>query len=278
VRRQTGGSFASTTRNRALLLLALLDAAPDDPRVPALATRLARDATAERWNTQEASFALLALGQLERRAAGADYRGSVFVGGARQGDFDATTVVFEDLPVEGAVEIRLEAGGGDAPAYYALHERGTPTDAAFAPEAAGLEVERVGLTRDGQPLDALRVRQGDLVVARIRARSQAGRVENVVVQQLLPAGFEIENPRLESSESLPWVGDADLTADHFDVRDDRALIFTRLPSAKWRTAYLVLRAVTPGVYRLPPVQVEAMYAPELRATGERGEFTVEARR
>jgi uncharacterized protein YfaS (alpha-2-macroglobulin family) len=36
--------------------------------------------------------------------------------------------------------------------------------------------------------------------------------------------------------------------------------------------------VTPGVYRLPPVQVEAMYAPELRATGERGEFTVEARR
>jgi uncharacterized protein YfaS (alpha-2-macroglobulin family) len=277
VRRQTGGNFGSTTRNRALLLLGLLDADPDDPRIGALATRLARDALAERWSTQEAAYALLALGQLERGALAADYRGSVWVAGERVGDFDTETTVFEGLPIEGEVEIRLESAASDARAYYALHDRGTPTDAAFAPEASGLEVERTWLSRDGARLDAPRVRQGDLVVARVRVRSQAGRVENLVVQQLLPAGFEVENPRLESSESLPWARDADLTADYVDLRDDRALIFTRLPNKKWRTAYVLMRAVTPGTYRLPPVQVEAMYAPDLRAVGERGELVIEAR-
>ncbi len=44
IERQTGGNFNSTIRNRALLLLALLDAAPKSPRIPQLVDRLARDA------------------------------------------------------------------------------------------------------------------------------------------------------------------------------------------------------------------------------------------
>lgn len=277
VRRQTGGNFASTTRNRALFLLGLLDAAPDDPRVAELAARLVRDAQTDPWNTQETSFALLALGQLARAAAAADYRGSVWVAGEKVGDFDASTRVFDALPDDGDVEIRLEAGSGPARAYYALSQRGTPTDAAFAPTAEGLEIERTWLGRDGAPIEDGRVRQGDLVVVRLRVRSSAGRVENAVVSQLLPAGFEVENPRLESSETLPWVRDADLTAEYVDVRDDRVLIFTRLGDPKWQTAYVLLRAVTPGSYRAPPTQVEAMYEPALRATGERGQIAIEAR-
>jgi uncharacterized protein YfaS (alpha-2-macroglobulin family) len=68
VNRETGGNFNSTIRNRALFLLALMDAAPNDPRVPELVDRLARDATVDTWwTTQETSFALLAIGQFIKR-------------------------------------------------------------------------------------------------------------------------------------------------------------------------------------------------------------------
>ena len=40
VARQTGSNYNSTLRNRSLVVLALLDAAPTDPRLPRLADRL----------------------------------------------------------------------------------------------------------------------------------------------------------------------------------------------------------------------------------------------
>src|SRR6185295_9892538 len=43
IQRQTGGNFNSAIRNRALLLLALLDADPKSPQIPQLVDRLARD-------------------------------------------------------------------------------------------------------------------------------------------------------------------------------------------------------------------------------------------
>jgi len=62
------------------------------------------------------------------------------------------------------------------------------------------------------------------------------------------------------------------------LRDDRVLIFTDLPANDWRTAYALLRAVTPGTFRLPPVQAEAMYDPAIRMTGERGTIQVQVRK
>ena len=64
---------------------------------------------------------------------------------------------------------------------------------------------------------------------------------------------------------------------HFDLRDDRILIFTDLPADSWQEFYALARAVSPGKFRLPPVQAEAMYDPALRATGERGEMEVQVR-
>jgi uncharacterized protein YfaS (alpha-2-macroglobulin family) len=109
-----------------------------------------------------------------------------------------------------------------------------------------------------------------------RASSEAGRLDNLAIQQLLPAGLEIENPRLATSEALPWTRSS-LQIDHLDVRDDRLLVFASLDRPKQRTYYALLRAVAPGSFRLPPIQVEAMYDPAIRFTGERGELQVRAR-
>jgi uncharacterized protein YfaS (alpha-2-macroglobulin family) len=275
VERATGDNFRSTVRDRALLLLALQEATPDSAAIPALVERLGRDAQGA-WTTQESAFTLIALGQLVRRQAERPpFAGTVWVGDRQLGRFTSTAIaVFDDLGDAGAVRIVMDGDYEPGSAFYTLTTRGIPRDAAYRPLAEGLEVERVLLDRSGVEIDPGAVRQGDLIVMKTRIRSVAGIVDNVVIQQLLPSGLEVENTRLASTESLPWVVDDNLEPDSLDLRDDRVLIFTDLLPSQWRNLYSLTRAVSPGSFRLPPIHAEAMYNPALRASGERGGIEV----
>ena len=280
IERQTGRNLNSTIRNRALLLLAFLDASPNDPRIPRLVQSLSRDAlTGGWWSTQESGLALMALGQFFRRQEESPpYSGRVFAGDRQMGAFTKESKIFSGLPASAPIRIEMDAGYQPGSAFYFLSVRGTPADAAFRPHSQGLEIRRAFHARDGGPLDLNRVQQGDLIVARTEVRSIEGTLENVVVQSLLPSGLEVENPRLETTEKLPWMSGETLKLAHQDIRDDRILVFTDLPPNRWQTIYSLLRAVTPGRFRLPPVQAEAMYDPALRATGHRGTIGVEVPR
>ncbi len=146
--------------------------------------------------------------------------------------------------------------------------RGNPTKKGFKPVADGLQVERVFLTRDGAPINVDQIEQGDLIVLQTKIQSEAGRLDNVVIQNLLPSGFEVENPRLKTTETLTWATGDSIEPEYLDIRDDRILVFTDIPDAKWYNYYSLLRVVNPGVFVLPPVQAEAMYSPNIRFTGK----------
>jgi alpha-2-macroglobulin len=279
VERQTGGNWNSTIRNRAIVLLALLDAAPSSPMIPRLVDRLARDSReVTYWNTQESGFTLVALGQFyQRQAQAPPYSGTVYLGNRKVGTFTSEVVTFRDLRATEPLRIQMNAGYRANAAFYSVLTRGVPTDEAFAPSNAGLEVERQFLDRTGKEIDLGDVRQGDLVVIKTRVRSTAGPVLNVVVENLLPSGIEVENPRLSTTEALPWVTDANADVNYLDLRDDRILLFVDLPANTWINAYAVVRAVTPGSFRVPPLHAEAMYNPALAATGPRGRMEVKLR-
>ncbi|MBM4255464.1 MAG: alpha-2-macroglobulin family protein [Deltaproteobacteria bacterium] len=135
--RQTGENFNSTVRNRALLLLAFLDATPHDARVPKLVQRLARDAQAGgEWSTQESAVAFVALGQFfTQQAQKKPYAGTVFVDNAPIGTFTNKTVTFPNIQGNGVITIVMKEGYEPGAAFFALHSRGIPTDAKFAPES-----------------------------------------------------------------------------------------------------------------------------------------------
>ncbi len=279
IERQTGKNLDSTIRRRALTLLALLDAAPENPRVLELVDRLARDAgTAGIWTTQESSFTFLALGQFFRRQTDRPaFSGRVLQGKRELGTFDSSGPrVFSNLRGAQPLTLEMDSGYEAGSAFFSLTTRGVPTDEAFEPQQVGLEVERALLSRDDGRL-AGAVEQGDLVVLRTRVRSVVGPIHNVVVEALLPSGLEIENPRLATTETLSWVSDATRSTRYTDLRDDRALLFVDLPANSWQTFYILLRAVTPGKFRLPPVHAEAMYDPAIKATGERSVLEVKIR-
>jgi uncharacterized protein YfaS (alpha-2-macroglobulin family) len=277
VERTTGGTLESTLRNRALVLLSLLEAEPKSPRIPELADRLAREASSgTAWTTQESSFALLALGQLfHRQAAAGPFSGKVYLGDRLLGSFEGgKPVTFRG--VKGTAPLRVVVEGSGA-GFFSLSTRGIPTDAAFQPRSAGLEVERRLRAREKGTLNPTEVRQGDVIVIETRVRSVSGPVQNVVVETLLPSGLEVENPRLATTETLPWIPAGAGSPAAADLRDDRVLVFTDLPANSWQTFYTVLRAVAPGSFRLPPAHAEAMYDPALSATGERGTLEVKVR-
>ncbi len=281
VARQTGGNFNSTIRNRAILLMAILDVNPEDPRVPALVERLSRDAQLNAWwTTQESSFALLAIGQfVKRQSETPPYTGKVYVGDEEKASFSSeATLSLTGITGDKPVSIKMDAGFKEGSAFYTLITSGFPTKKGFKPVQDGLLVEREFLTRDGAPLDPNNIVQGDLVVVRTKIQSASGSLQNVVIENLLPSGFEVENPRLKTTETLSWATGDSIEPGYLDIRDDRILIFTDLPDAKWYNYYALLRVVNPGTFNVPPVQAEAMYSPNIRYTGKLGNpFVVKMR-
>ncbi|MFC1736073.1 hypothetical protein ACFL1X_08140, partial [Candidatus Hydrogenedentota bacterium] len=83
--------------------------------------------------------------------------------------------------------------------------------------------------------------------------------ENLVVADLLPAGFEIANPRL-NADSVPGEGFKNgVHPTHLEIRDDRLIVVFRKLGVGKHSFYYVAQAVTPGKYQYPAVAVECMY-------------------
>ncbi|HEV3252104.1 MAG TPA: hypothetical protein VGZ71_14185, partial [Puia sp.] len=104
-------------------------------------------------------------------------------------------------------------------------------------------------------------KQNDLVIVEIiLEKSYSTDVDNIVITDLLPAGFEIENPRTKEIPGMDWIKESS-SPKALDVRDDRINFFVDLGSMK-QVYYYAVRAVSPGTYRMGPVTADAMYKGE----------------
>ena len=273
-RRDSGANLGSGLRDRALVALLMLGTMPDDPLLPELMTRVSEDLSRSAWySTQETSLAFMALGKyLSRLDDGRPFAGTLSWTESARIFPETKLFVAEDIPTLGA--FTLTKTPADRVVFSTVLTSGTPKASSHVARAEGLDVEQTFLREDGQPLDLNSVRQGELIVMKTRVRSSSGRVDNVVVQSLLPAGLEVENPRLATTEQLDWMKDGTLLEGYQDLRDDRILVFTDLAGSAWKVRHSVLRAVTPGFFALPPAQVEAMYHPSLRASGPLGSIRI----
>lgn len=195
------------------------------------------------------------------------------------------------LAIDGVVQaatsdplyLRADAPGvryenrGAAPVYASISVSGTPAEPQ-PPLSLGMTVTRSYYDRAGNPLDPSDLRQTDLVVAVIEGEATTGLDHQALIVDLLPAGFELENARLagaRATEEFAWLPALSET-EHVEYRDDRfvAALDLKREDGTFRVAYLA-RAVTPGSYALPAVEVEDMYKPEYRARGEAGRTVIQ---
>lgn len=269
VERETGRIFNSSVRTNAIILNVLADLAPKNPSVPVLVKWLSSNAKAGRWyNTQDNAWAFLAIGKTMKGAEKAQFTGQIKIGNSVFGEFTKTSQLFSGAKL-GGKQLQL-AIQGPGRCYFYWQASGIPRDADIKETDHGLQVQRVFLSREGKPLNYQQIKQGDLVIAKITMKALDKRLENVIVADLLPAGLEIENPRLESREDVAWIKSKSFYPDYMDLRDDRLILFVDLPERSEQHFYYALRAVTVGEFTLPPIKAEAMYDPVYSSVSSSG--------
>ncbi len=161
----------------------------------------------------------------------------------------------------------------------------TVTGAPITPEPPaerGFKIERTFHEFDGEPADPAKTKQNERFVVVLKITEAQPQFGRVIVADYLPAGFEIDNPRLVSSGdagALDWIEDAAEPA-HAEFRDDRfTAAFDRAGNDRpvFTVAYVV-RAVSPGQYVAPQAYVEDMYRPDRFGRTGAGAIEVEPAR
>jgi hypothetical protein len=166
---------------------------------------------------------------------------------------------------------------GDKPLEIGITATGVPVE----PEPAGgnfYAIERQHFTLEGEPADLTAIEQGARFVTVLTVTTTEPFAARLVVDDPLPAGFEIDNPHLLTAgdvASLDWL---ELVAQpaHLEFRADRfiaALDRAESDPTRFQFAYVV-RAVSPGSFAHPAALVEDMYRPERRGRSETGRVEI----
>jgi uncharacterized protein YfaS (alpha-2-macroglobulin family) len=274
-------TFGSRLRDRAVLLqgLTLLGREADAARlVEAISGELADGG----WHsTQAVAFALVSVARWAQAKPPEPFTVEYSVGGARATRLTGDkAVVTAALPPPSATGTTLGVRNTSGRKLYAtVSVRGIARSGEEDSSAHGLDIDVSYTDGAGEALtDIGRLTQGSDLIAEITVRNVGKRrLSNLALTQMVPAGWEIRNERMDGGRELGtitpaeprtrgwwWIpdGSPDAThreAEHVDIRDDRVMQYFSLragDSIRFRTR---LNAAYLGRYYLPGISAEAMY-------------------
>ncbi|WP_029301286.1 alpha-2-macroglobulin family protein [Aeromonas hydrophila] len=263
------GDYGSPLRDEALELSLLRQHKLAAERWPALSAKVAETLAHRQWLSTQERLALLRLARFDPAV---DWQARV-TSSLGSGSLSGSAPLQQGAPEALAVSSVTNEGKGSL--YVQRTLVGYPEQAP-ARISKGMSVTRSWFNSDGQPFDPAKVKVGDLVVVRLNVSSESA-VPDALLVEMVPAGFELENPALGNSIKLEelsiegkpaWQSEWNDYLKHQEFRDDRYTAALDLSEGSNQQLVYLMRAVTPGRYQVPPTQVEDMYRPELRAVGE----------
>jgi len=276
--RELGGTFGSPLRD--LALMTVLTLKMEDLRTAAgLLKDLSAGFQPAGWySTQETAMAILAIGTFYEKSP---FTGSVRFTLKKPGQkeerhtldqFQASFDLDEcwDRPVTVATD-------QEGPLFVTLFREGVPLEDRVRTENRGIDLVRQFFDEDGRPVRVETRTQGApfWVVYTIRSR-HALKLENLALTSLFPSGWEIINTRLTDADPPVWIRNLNLGAgDYMDIRDDRVNWFFDLEPNRTIVLGTKINPSFRGLYTLPSVSVEAMYAPDYHARIQSGKVRVE---
>ncbi len=255
-----GGSFYSYVRDEAIALSALVEVDPDNQQIGIMAKHVSEHLKQRRWlNTQERSFSLLALGKIAREAEKSDIKATVKVNGKTIATFNNKPITLNTKDLKGT-KVEIETSG-TGKLYYFWEAEGISADGSYKEEDSFIRVRKTFYDRYGKQVSNNTFHQNDLIVVKLSIEGATNTyVENVVISDILPAGFEIENSRITETTTFNWIRDRS-RPDYEDIRDDRINMFVNV-SGTQRNYYYTVRAVSRGKFQMGPVGADAMYNAE----------------
>ncbi|OHD14421.1 MAG: hypothetical protein A2Y41_14000 [Spirochaetes bacterium GWB1_36_13] len=257
--------YASKPRNLALYLYALcmVNSPQEKIRYYSLELLNLLEKEEER-NTQDNSWVLMALAksyEILKDEKPASYE--IFADGVSLGTSSDTIKTVETVGVPKQIEIR---NNGSEKLFVNIKTSGIVKKIEdLYQKKPLLTVERVYKDLKGKEITLSSVKKGDLIIVsdRVSVSGEGEDLDGLIVVDILPSGFEIENMRIQSFSELTdkinredfFMGDV----SYADIRDDRVILSPSFGSYQdFRYSYIV-RAVAEGIYEVPPLYGEKMY-------------------
>ena len=306
--RRPGSMHNTSVRATALVLRALVEAAPRHALIEETVRWLVLARSQDRWKTSveqaQGMASLGAFAELTGENRGVyDYRVLVNTTRVLEGHFDvpagdyrdAATVALEDLPLGEVSRVQFDREAVEGRMYYALNLRYLTPAKDIEALNRGFAVSRRYTLLDEPSTPVTSAALGDVVRVTVTVVAPADRLF-ARVEDFLPAGLEPIDPVLEvvpawlrvqlqqdqaaavragaPSYCAYWFYWCPSPWDEVDLRDDRVtLLATSLPRGVYEYVYFA-RATAPGDFFVAPVHAEETYFPDVFGRGDSSRFTV----
>ncbi|MBA4777718.1 MAG: alpha-2-macroglobulin family protein [Rhizobiales bacterium] len=261
--------YGSALRDGAATLALAAESRPVPAVVPQLAGAVAKEWEKKPYtSTQEQAWMLLAA----RAVKGEDKDIRLDVNGDLQTGGFGKRMSGDEL-----LAAPLKIANASADPVTAVVTTVAPPAQPLAAGGEGFTITRTYYSMDGEEVNPSEVTQNERYVVVLNVVPQNNWQSRILVTDLLPSGFEIDNPSLVNSAALSnfdWLPETE--AAHTEFRYDRFVAaFDRSAgdSSEIALAYVV-RAVTPGTYDHPAASVEDMYRPQFAARTATGRMEV----
>jgi uncharacterized protein YfaS (alpha-2-macroglobulin family) len=283
------GDYGSSLRDLAVMVALTHSYGMSKPQYDAKLIDWARNATAAVHSSQEKTpyyhwswsylstqeqVAILRVAHAFDAAANAPLAVSLMIGGkTEQAPADKPMWTRELSTAELATGVSIQPAGQGT--VFATFDVAGVTQKAPAADASQIDVRRSYYTTDGKPWSDSKLKEGDSLIVELTIEARQD-MPDALVTDLLPGGLEVENLNLGGAQQ--WEGvviDGIHLNDHADAadivheeyRDDRYDAALKLRRGDAAHVFYLVRAVTPGVYTVPPPLVEDMYRPAIRGIG-----------
>jgi uncharacterized protein YfaS (alpha-2-macroglobulin family) len=273
-------TFGSLLRDRAVVLMGMT-LLGRDAETGALLEDVAGQLNDGSWySTQSVAFALVAVAQNTGTKPFTGFGFDYVSGSARKqtvmSEAPVAHVKLPPPPVSGAPLTLTNTS--DRKLYATVAVRATPKSGEEDASAHGLTLAIDYSDADGKALDVRKVVQGSDLIAQLTVKNTGKRVlDNLALSQLVPAGWEIRNDRLEGVDTqgergmdkaapgqfwwapAAWRNQALRGPEYVDIRDDRLQRYFSLKPGESIYFETRLNAAYLGRFYLPGAGVEAMY-------------------
>jgi uncharacterized protein YfaS (alpha-2-macroglobulin family) len=271
-------TFGSLLRDRAIVLQALT-LLGREAEANALVEDISAQLSSVDWySTQSVAFALVAVAQNTGTKPFTGFSFDYTAGKASATVKAEAPLASLKLAPPPAAGVPLSVKNNeDRKLFVTASVRAVPRSGEEDASAKGLSITVNYTDADGGVVDVTKVPQGMDLIAQVSVRNLGKRrVDNLALTQILTAGWEIRNDRLEGADTggertqdnakasfwwapEEWRTQSMRTAEYVDIRDDRVNRYFGLRPSE--TIYFETRinAAYIGHYYLPGASVEAMY-------------------
>ncbi len=252
-----GSTYGSALRDRAIALDALV-LTGNMEKAKQVADDIADELASDKWlSTQSVAWSLMAMTRFIGDDPQAEpYRFSYSVGNAEAVKGENNTPYFSDELKGIALKDNAFKFSNDSQRvlYTAILSEGAAPAGSEQESMNELSLRVTYTDLAGNSINIGSLPQGtDLRVTLKVTNNTRRKLENLALSHIVPAGWEIHNPRFTGD------GEAATEIDYQDIRDDRIYTYFALDKGNTKEFTVLLNAAYLGRFYQPSIGVEAMY-------------------